>query len=357
MKLTSLFKDKAYAFSQAGDPENDCEFAANLISKIKPKFNLKEIMLWGVTEYCDIFLLSNEKRECFKLKFSLSDPRGLLKREVTSIRSLGSNASPSLVKHGETELGEPISYLMTKVPAGESVRNIGRSHLMEKVDDFINAYWQFSETRPVRQSYTSVIKEFADDLIPENCIDEAGLQAVKKYTDYDFCEKFLLDLRTQIIVCSDRASAELNHKCHGALGIDSIFYYEGEKQGFYFDDLYNVSKGHPYIDFLDLIFDLGVPPEMDIRLWKRFCEIGGFPQNRDLFHVIYEMQVRKKLADLLICYIREVYLYNSYRYQRILEIADSFSHCYSRFCKLPIFSEKRDFFMKTICEPIFGVKA
>ena len=65
----------------------------------------------------------------------------------------------------------------------------------------------------------------------------------------------------------------------------------------------------------------------------------------------------KKLGELLMAYIKEVYVYNSYRYEKILHTADTFSHCYERFCGIKIFKEKREFILKTICEPIFGVKA
>ena len=79
--------------------------------------------------------------------------------------------------------------------------------------------------------------------------------------------------------------------------------------------------------------------------------------SREFFKKLYEIQLRKKLGDLISQYIKEIYIYDSYRYDNILNIADIFSHCYERFCKIEIFNKNRDFIMKTICEPIFGVKA
>ena len=69
------------------------------------------------------------------------------------------------------------------------------------------------------------------------------------------------------------------------------------------------------------------------------------------------MILRKKLGELITAYIKEVYLYDSYRYEKIMHIADTFSHLYERFVKIPIFKEHRHFIMKTITEPILGVKA
>ena len=354
MKINSLFKDKAFAFGQAGDTEDDCEFAANLLKRVRPSLKAKEITLWGTSDYCDIFIITDDKGVIFKLKISLSDPHDLLRKEVTALRSFSGPSFPILVKQGGVKIGEEVTYLLTKVPWGESIRNYGRSSVMEGLDLFLDAYWTIPKSRPVRSLYKNILSDFTEQLIPASYLPEETIKAVQNYTDYNVCEKFLLDLRKQILLCGENLSPQLNQKCHGNLSMDSVYYYNN---GFYFDDLYNVSMGHPYIDFVDLLLEVGSSPDNDIKLWKFFCDKGDFVQDRDLYHAIYEMQLRKKLADLLISYIREIYLYDSYRYEKILYIADSFSHSYERFCKIPIFKEKRRFIMKTICEPIFGVKA
>jgi hypothetical protein len=354
VKISSLFKDKAFAFAQAGDVEDDCSFALKVLKKVRPTLKVKEVLLWGISDYCDIFLITDDNGTIFKFKISLSDPQNLLKREATALRSFSGPSLPILVKQGTATVGEEISYLLTKVPFGESVRNYGRSSVIENLNLFLSAYWEIPKSRPVRNSYKKILHDFTEELIPKNCLPEETISSIKEYTDYEVCEKFLLELKDQILKCYETVSPELNKKCHGNLSIDSVFYYN---KGFYFDDLYNVSMGHPYIDFVDLLFEMGGSQDNDILLWKLFCEQGNFTENRDLYHAVYEMQIRKKLAELLLSYIKEIYLYGSYRYEEILNIADSFSHCYERFCKIPIFKEKRRFIMKTICEPIFGVKA
>ena len=115
--------------------------------------------------------------------------------------------------------------------------------------------------------------------------------------------------------------------------------------------------GHPFIDFVDLILELGVRSEDEPKILDLFCAKTGVSSDRDIYDRIYQLQLRKKLGELIVAYIKEIYLYGSYRYDKILFIADTFSHCYERFCSIDIFKENRDFIMKTICEPIFGVKA
>ena len=70
MKISSLFKDKAFAFCQAGDTEDDCAFAIKVLKKIRPTLKVKEILLWGISDYCDIFLIRDKAQTTFKLKIS-----------------------------------------------------------------------------------------------------------------------------------------------------------------------------------------------------------------------------------------------------------------------------------------------
>ncbi len=354
MKLSSLFKDKAYAFAQSGDPEDDCKFATALLKKTNPELNIKHLALWSVTDYYDVFMILTANQELLKLKISLSDPDHVLEKESVVLRRSHCPALPILVDYGTSKIGEEVTYLLARVPAGENVRSQGRSCLINNLDLFLKSYWVFAKSHNVKPTYKKVITYFTKNLIPQNVLGKESLEALEDYTDSDLCEKFLLDLRADILSRFKDIQKKLNKKCHAALSLDSIFYYGG---GFYFDELHNVCMGHPYIDFCDMVIESGSPPENDIYLWKQFCDSGSFPQDRDLYDKIYQLCLRKKLADLLISYIKEVYVYDSFRYEEIFHVADSFSHAYTRFQEIESFSENKDFIMKTICEPIFGVKA
>ena len=354
MKLSSLFKDKAYAFSQAGDPKDDCKFAAALLKKVKPDLSIKEIFLWSVTDHYDVFMLLEDKGRLFKLKISLSDPEEVLKRESVVLRRNPCPSVPILVDYGTTKIGEEVTYLLSQIPIGESIRSHGRSCLMDNLDLFFKSYWALVKSNNVKPTYKKVIKHCIKNLSPENSLSKESIQALKEYSDYDLCKKFLSDIGADILNRFGNIQKKLNKKCHANLSLDSVFYYGG---GFYFEELHNVCMGHPYIDFCELLIEMGSPQDKDVSLWKKFCESAAYPQDRELYNNIYQMCIRKKLAALLISYIKEVYLYDSFRYEEIFYIADSFSHAYARFREIESFEKNRDFIMKTICEPIFGVKA
>jgi hypothetical protein len=354
VKITSLFKNKAYAFPQSGNSEDDCAFAIKALEKIKPNLKVDDILLLGVKDYCDSFLL-NTSQGLFKLKISLSDIDQLLKKEGTALRNMSKCPSvPQLVSQGSIKLGEDIEYILTKVIYGESIRDHGRSDLIERLDSFLECYWEIPNTKPTKQTYKKVLSRFADRLIPSNFLPEHSLEAVKDHTDYNRCEDLLQTLHADLWRCFGNVEDKLKYKCHANLSIDSIFV---GNDSFYFDDLYNVCMGHPVIDFIDLTLEAGIPKSNEISLYRKFCEAGGQKIDDHLFYAFYDLQIRKKLTELLVGYITEVYIYDSYRYEKILFSADTFAHCYEKFCKIDIFKENREFIMKTICEPIFGVKA
>ena len=354
MKLSSLFKHKAYAFGQPNDTEQDCLFAKKVIQKIRPNFKVSDISLFSVCDDYDVFHLINEKGVFYKLKISLSDPKNILQKEVTGIRSLGSDNIPKYVCKGSIKVGEKVDYLLTQAVQSESIRIAGRSVLSENISQFFTNYFSFANTRPVRAKYSDNLQSFCSSLSPENQLPEESINSLKNYTNYNLCNDFFLTLQNEIEHHADRLKAVFKYKCHAKLNLDSIFY---NNHFFYLDFLDKVCMGHPYVDFCDLILDSGFLKENDIPLFEKFCSIGDLEDNRELYYQIFDLQIRKKLGELLKDYIKEVYVYDSYRYDKIIEIADVFSHLYERFCTIPIFKQNRNFIMKTICEPIFGAKA
>lgn len=354
MKLSSLFKGKVYAFPQTQNQEQDLTFASKVIEKIDPKLNVSNISLGKINDNYDVFTITDTNRKNYKLKISLDDSDGILKKEASVIKNSKSKTIPTFKSYGEIKIGENISYLLTIVPPYESVRDYGRSCLMENMDLFFRNYFDFQCTKSVRPTYKTSLDKFFDNLDPQNYLPKDSLKAFESYTDYPLCRDFMNQLKEETYELTKKTHLPYKFKCHGGISLDNIFF---DKKMFYFDSFESVYMGHPFIDLVDLFLEIGVPEEDQYQILSKFCAVGELSEERDYFKALYEIQLRKKLGDLISNYIKEVYIYDSYRYDNILNIADVFSHCYERFCKIEIFNKNRDFIMKTICEPIFGVKA
>ena len=354
MKLSSLFKGKVYAFPQTQNQEQDLTFASKVIGKIDPKLNVSNISLGKINDNYDVFTITDTNRKNYKLKISLDDSDGILKKEASVIKNSKSKTIPTFKSYGEIKIGENISYLLTIVPPYESVRDYGRSCLMGNMDLFFSNYFDFQCTKSVRPTYKTSLDKFFDNLDPQNYLPKDSLKAFESYTDYPLCRDFMNQLKEETYELTKKTYLPYKFKCHGNLSLDNIFF---DKKMFYFDGFESVYMGHPFIDLVDLFLEIGLPEEDQYQILSKFCAVGELSEERDYFKSLYEIQLRKKMGDLISNYIKEIYIYDSYRYDNILNIADVFSHCYERFCKVETFNKNKDFIMKTICEPIFGVKA
>jgi len=354
MKLSSLFKGKVYAFPQTQNQEQDLTFAGKVIEKVDPKLDIANISLGKINDNYDVFTITDTNQKNYKLKISLDDSDGILKKEASVVKNSKSKTVPKFKSYGEIKIGENISYLLTIIPPYESVRDYGRSCLIENMDLFFRNYFDFQCTKSVRPTYKTSLDKFFNNLDPQNYLPKDSLRAFESYTDYPLCREFMIELKEETYGLTQKIHLPYNFKCHGNLSLDNIFF---DKKMFYFDGFESVYMGHPFIDLVDFFLEVGLPEEDQYRILSQFCTVGELPEERGYFKALYEIQLRKKLGDLISNYIKEIYIYDSYRYDNILNIADVFSHCYERFCKVEIFNKNRDFIMKTICEPIFGVKA
>ena len=61
MKLSSLFKHKAYAFGQPSDTEQDCKFAQSVLKKIRPKFKVQKVSLVSVCDDYDVLAFAVQR--------------------------------------------------------------------------------------------------------------------------------------------------------------------------------------------------------------------------------------------------------------------------------------------------------
>jgi hypothetical protein len=354
MRISSLFKDKAYAFQDQINPDDDNKFALEILKKFKPRLKPKNIRLLSIHDDFDFFLLENEKNENLSLKISLSDEDGVLKKEVTALKSCKCDRVPNFVDYGEVKMGETITCLLSKVPPAESIRSQGRGIIFEDIEDFRDAYCKVFDEKRVKNTYKNVISNFTKHIDPSSFLPSSSLKAFKSYTDYNRCSELLSELERDMLTRIRNVEGNFKFKCHSSISLDSVFY---GSCGFYFDFLSNVCMGHPFLDLSDLILEIGLKTHDDKRFILMFCDLLSIPFDENLFNEIYHLQLRKKLTELLTNYIKEIYLYDAFRYEKIFYIADTFSHAYDRFCSIPAFKENRDFIMKTICEPIFGVKA
>ena len=104
-------------------------------------------------------------------------------------------------------------------------------------------------------------------------------------------------------------------------------------------------------DYLEIV--IGLAKDQIVSAYKAVHK--NF--NDEKFKSFYDFCVKKKLLESLSDYLREVYELRCLRINKITDIMSVFYSNFKNFKKLPIFIDNQDFLLKTITEPVLGVKA
>ena len=334
--------------------KDDGRFVAEIFKKINLNVSPHEVKLLACHDDYDDYEIKDEEGRSLRAKISFEKGNRTLKKESSNLKAAQSPVCGYWLGAGDIKLGDEFSYLVYGFARSESVREIGRSLLISDSHALFDCYARFQETKPLKRHYKSLIKESSQKFNIKNVLSSQEKERVSDYTDYKRLESLLQSFRAQTLDLFPTTEESAWLKCHGRLSLDSIFFNGND---FHFDYLADNSMGHPFVDFINLILESGFKREQEKNLLPLFCDYTNIELDKRLYHAFYECLLRKKLMELIGSYIYEVYVFKSYRLDRILNIADTFSQCYDRFRVIPIFEQNREFILKTLTEPILGVKA
>ncbi len=334
--------------------KDDERFITELFKKIDINISPQQVRLLICHNDYDDYEVRDDQGRFLRVKISFEKDSPFLKRESNNLKSAQSPVCGYWLASGNVKFGDDFSYLLCGFRPSETAREIGRSVLLSEHQTLFDCYRQFQQTKPIKRHYKTVFKQDIDQGNLKRVLSKEEKERVEAYTDYNTLQSLVLEFGKQASNLLPEISPESRKKCHGKLSPDSIF-WGGDN--FYFDTLYNNCMGHPFVDFIELMLESGFSRDHEKHLLPVFCEYIGVELDMRLYQKFYNCLMRKKIADLISAYIYEVYLFNSYRVNRILDVADTFSHCYERFRSVPLFEDNREFVLKTLTEPILGVKA
>ena len=334
--------------------ENDGRFITEFFKKIKLNISPHKVKLLTAGDYYDDYEARDDEGRPLRIKISFDKGNPNLKRESTNLKAAQSPVCGHWLGGGDIKLGDEFSYLLYAFPPSESTREIGRSILITEANALFGCYARFQQTKSLKKHYKTIVKETTEKFNIKKTLSAEEKRRVEAHTNYKSLESLLLAFKREAIDLFPVVEPSQLAKCHGNLSLDSVFF---NGNNFYFDHLLNNSMGHPFVDFINLILESGFGREQERDLLTLFCNYTNTHLDKRLYHALYESLLRKKLVELIGAYIYEVYLFKSYRLDKILNVADTFSQCYDRFRVIPLFEENRQFILKTLTEPVLGVKA
>ena len=223
--------------------------------------------------------------------------------------------------------------------------------VIENFDVFLDCYKSFCQTKPSKLKYKSVLSNCLNYWDIEKNFSETAKLSIKNNTDYDRIINIQKDLGQNLI--NSIPTVENESTCISSLSLDSIYF---SNNLFYFDKLQNTCSYHPIVDIVDIFFNFGLKEDSEKEILEKFYQYYNVFHNQSFYDEVYLMQSKKKLLELLFCYLREVYMFRSTRLDTIINISNEFHNCYRKFNKIGSFLDNKKFIFDLITEPILGKK-
>jgi hypothetical protein len=129
---------------------------------------------------------------------------------------------------------------------------------------------------------------------------------------------------------------------------------------FKFLNFENCHSAHCFLDLNEIIIELSLPENIEFDLLESFCRNLNIDLNKEqliFYKKCQKIVLIKKAIQLIMSYLKEVYVFNSRRTDEIVSISDKFSQSYERYMSIARFKDNEDFILKTITEPILSAKA
>ena len=346
-----LYNNKAYVLNTPSLQKSTKEYVLTIIDKIYSKLNVESVTLLDNGINYDTYSLKSLDGKFYLLKVSLDPENIQLSRESFFLKQLKNFASAKFICLKKVKVGDDILCLLSQFPNCINLKDAGRGFFLENADVFFWTHKSLIEQIKPKRLKSGYLKQLTEHQDFSKNFTDRTKNLIKDYTDYDRLEKILFSLLNDIRNTAPNISDF--SPCLSNITIDSIFLTNSL---FFFDKLEDCCKYHPYIDLCDIILNLSYKDDAKEQIISMYrSNHKDFDQGK--FDSFFNFCVKKKLLECLSDYLREVYQLRCFRISKITDIMSVFYSNFKNFKKLPVFIDNQDFLLKTITEPVLGVKA
>ncbi len=352
MNLSSIFEQNAYlsnGISECSDDE--IKIIEKIFSSLKNPINVIKSELISIDNEFDTYKITSNN-QLYTLKLSLDEDCKKIEYESKYLNYINPLIRPKYLHDGKIKIGDNIRYIITSYEDAESINEIGKGILVENFDNFCYSYSIMQKSMSLIKTHKDVMDDFYLYIDIEKRFDKEVLSDIKSHTDLNNILKCLLEIKTDLLRVVSIKNIKYNHICHGNLNLKNIIYRDNT---FKFINFENSFQGHCFIDFCELIIEIGADRETEKFLFEKFCKYLNIKIDAEsslIYKVCYQTTIRKKILEFIVQYLEDTYVYESFRKKEIFNLCQKFILCYERFYDISAFQKNRDFLTKTIIEPI-----
>ena len=350
MNYSSLTKDQAYLFESEKDlfSENN-EFIfkifedANLEKPQKINFETSNV------DY-DIFNISCYNKD-YILKFSLDEFNLSLKHEFDLIKKLNIKNTLNPIIYNKFKFGDFIHYSIYLNEKNESIKNFGLSSLTTNIDNFMESYFLLQNTHKPKRSHKEIMLKFIDNH-SLSFFDQDVIEAISNNCNLDKIKEIVDLLHSEIFKIFQSDIFNKDEFCHGDLNQSNILYCFNH---FKFINLCSSFSGNLYCDLANLVIDCNLSKSLEKKLFDTILinkKSNSFAEEWIEYKQCFDLVLRKIFLEILFNFLKEIYLFESERPFKLLNIIDIFSQNQTRFMKIPVINKNFEFIYNLILQPL-----
>ena len=354
MNYNSLIKDQAYLFESEKDlfSENN-EFIfkifedASLEKPVKIHFNESCIDYDVYDIYCD--------NKNYILKFSLDEFNTSLKHEFDIIKKLNVQNVLSPIIYNKFKFGDLIHYSIYYNEKNESVKDFGLSSITSNIDFFVDCYFNLQKTIKPKVKHKEIMLKFIENH-SLSFFDQDSIDAISSNCDLDKIKEIINILHSEIFKIFQSDIFKKNEFCHGSLNQSNILYCFDH---FKFINLCDSFNGNSYYDLCNLVIYCNLNKNLEKKLFDSFLKNKKSTQVAEEwieYKQCFDLVLRKIFLEILFNFLKEIYLFESKRPFKLLEIIDIFSQNKNNFLKVPIIHQNFKFIYNLFLQPLIGAE-
>ena len=349
MNITTAFGERSFLIPRADFVSDSQIEIIRLILLKHGEKNPKLIKLIDENDDYDSFLINCVHRSfCLKMSFDKIP----IFYEFSILKGIEHlQIAPQAATRGEIEFGETIYYTFTTFEYSDNLNFIGISSIADSEN--IN----FDRSLSTMHSFEppNEVHQYLDDTESFLQYQKISFESILKYIDdsekdlFNFV-KFIyneIHLEMNEIFFKNKILIDSNKLVHGNLNSSTII---SNSSIYKFVNFENSFIGNPMFDLCSICLELGSSGMKEYDFVKKRIDSMKQKNNNSYsmneYKICKSIWIRKKCLDILKCYIKEIFILNKQRPEKITKMGKDFSINFYKFNEIPIFNEHKDIFIR-----------